>query len=67
MDPRLHGVLESLVGAKDKLAKALELKAHIEDMNEFERRWLAARPDCAQLSLAWNYCNRFSPFREVQR
>jgi hypothetical protein len=24
--------LESLVGAKDKLAKALELKAHIEDM-----------------------------------
>jgi hypothetical protein len=32
MDPRLHGVLESLVGAKDKLAKALELKALIRDI-----------------------------------
>jgi hypothetical protein len=44
-------VLEGLVKATDNLAKALELIALMQD-REFERRWLAARPDCAQLSLA---------------
>jgi hypothetical protein len=58
--------LEDLVILKDNvdLACTLELDWML---NEFGRRWLAARPDCMQLSLARNPEHEGYPSREVQQ
>jgi hypothetical protein len=55
------------VSALDKAhPKVLELDNRWNDQ-EFERRWLAAKPECVQLSLAWNSASAIHHLWEVQQ
>jgi hypothetical protein len=46
--------LEDLAKAKFNLALSTERE---EQQEKSERRWLAARPDCLQLSLAFDFAS----------